>query len=412
MQDHRRLGRELELFDTDPLIGAGLPYWLPAGAAIRHALEEYIYDAERRAGYQHVHSPVLGKRELYEISGHWDHYRDGMYPPMTVSQNQRGSEEVVLRPSLCPHHALIFRSRSRSYRELPLRMAELGGQYRSELSGVLGGLTRVRSIQLNDGHIFCSGDQVADEVAASLAMIRQAYWDMGIEPARYRLSLASRGAKYVGSQEIWDEATEVLKKALDDAGLPYEAEEGEAAFYGPKIDIQIEDCSEREASLSTIQVDFYQPERFNLSYIGPDGNKHRPVMVHRSVIGGLERLVAHLTEVHNGSFPAWYAPVQLATLPVGGGAGELAWAAEVQRRALAEGLRAEVVGPDESLAARIRANRLVPYLGIVGAKEAEAGEVSLRLRDGCQLPSVSTEDALAGILARVRSFSHELWGRD
>jgi threonyl-tRNA synthetase len=411
MQDHRKLGRELELFDTDPLIGAGLPYWLPAGAAIRHALEEYIYDAERKAGYQHVHSPVLGKRELYEISGHWDHYRDGMYPPMTVRQKQGGAEEVVLRPSLCPHHALIFRSRSRSYRELPLRMAELGGQYRSELSGVLGGLTRVRSIQLNDGHIFCTLDQVADEVAASLAMIQKAYRDMGIEPARYRLSLASKGAKYVGSQEIWDQATEILKKALADAGLAYEAEEGEAAFYGPKIDIQIEDCSEREASLSTIQVDFYQPERFNLSYIGPDGGKHRPVMVHRSVIGGLERLVAHLTEVRGGAFPAWYAPTQLAVLPVGGGGGgeEVAWAAEVERRALEVGLRAEVVASDDTLGARIRAKRLVPYLGIVGAREAAAGEVSLRLRDGRQLPSVSAEDALAGILARVRSRSHQLW---
>jgi threonyl-tRNA synthetase len=409
MQDHRKLGRELELFDTDPLIGAGLPYWLPAGAAIRHALEEYIHDAERKAGYQHVHSPVLGKRELYEISGHWEHYRDGMYPPMTVGQNQGGAEEVVLRPSLCPHHALIFRSRSRSYRELPLRMAELGGQYRSELSGVLGGLTRVRSIQLNDGHIFCTLDQVADEVAASLAMIRQAYRDMGIEAARYRLSLASKGAKYVGSQEIWDQATEILGKALADAGLPYEAEEGEAAFYGPKIDIQIEDCSEREASLSTIQVDFYQPERFGLSYIGPDGSKHRPVMVHRSVIGGLERLVAHLTEVHGGAFPAWYAPTQLAILPVSGGGEEVAWAAEVERRAVAVGLRAEVVASDDTLGARIRAKRLVPYLGIVGAKEAAAGEVSLRLRDGRQLPSVSTEEALAGILAQVSSRSHQLW---
>ena len=214
MQDHRKLGRELELFDTDPLIGAGLPYWLPAGAAIRHALEEYVYDVERQAGYQHVHSPVLGKRELYEISGHWDHYRDGMYPPMRI-----GADEVVLRPSLCPHHALIFRSRARSYRELPLRIAELGGMYRSELSGVLGGLTRVRSIQLNDAHIFCTPDQVAAEVAASLAMIRRAYLDLGIEPARYRLSLASPDAKYVGSQQSWDRAADILRKALADAGL-------------------------------------------------------------------------------------------------------------------------------------------------------------------------------------------------
>jgi threonyl-tRNA synthetase len=402
MKDHRKLGRELELFDTDPLIGAGLPYWLPAGAAIRHVLEEYVYDLERRAGYRHVHSPVLGKRELYEISGHWDHYRDGMYPPMRI-----GAEEVLLRPSLCPHHAVIFRSRSRSYRELPLRIAELGGQYRSELSGVLGGLTRVRSIQLNDGHIFCTLDQVEAEVAASLAMIRGAYRDLGIEPARYRLSLASRGAKYVGSDEIWAQATEILRNALAHAGLHYEEEEGEAAFYGPKIDIQIEDTSEREASLSTIQVDFYQPERFGLTYIGQDGAKHRPVMVHRSVIGGLERLVAHLIEIHEGAFPPWYAPTQLAMLPVSDAQEDAALT--VAEAATAAGLRVEMVAPDESLAARIRAKRLVPYLAIVGAKEVEAKAMSVRVRDGRQLPMVPTEEALAKILARVRSRSHELW---
>jgi threonyl-tRNA synthetase len=404
MQDHRKLGRELELFDTDPLIGAGLPYWLPAGAAIRHALEEYVYDVERQSGYQHVHSPVLGKRELYEISGHWDHYRDGMYPPMRI-----GADEVVLRPSLCPHHAIIFRSRGHSYRELPLRIAELGGMYRAELSGVLGGLTRVRSIQLNDAHIFCTLDQVAAEVAASLAMIRRAYGDLGIEPARYRLSLASPDAKYVGSQQSWDQAADILRKALADAGLPYDSEEGEAAFYGPKIDVQVADSSEREASLSTIQVDFYQPERFDLSYIGPDNTKHRPVMVHRSVIGGLERLVAHLIETHNGAFPAWLAPVQLAVLPVSDG--QLDAARAFAGAAREGGLRAELHSPEgkTTLGARIRQARLVPYLAVIGPAEAANAEVSLRLRDGRQLRSVRPEDALAGILARVKARSQELW---
>jgi threonyl-tRNA synthetase len=403
MQDHRKLGRELALFDTDPLMGAGLPYWLPAGAAIRHALEEYIYDAERKAGYQHVHSPVLGKRELYEISGHWEHYRDGMYPPMRI-----GADEVVLRPSLCPHHALIFRSRSHSYRELPVRLAELGGMYRSELSGVLGGLTRVRSIQLNDGHIFCTPDQVGAEVAASLVMIRQAYRDLGIEPARYRLSLASKGAKYVGSQQSWDQAAGILKHALADAGLPYEAEEGEAAFYGPKIDVQIADCSEREASLSTIQVDFYQPDRFDLAYIGPDNGRHRPVMVHRSIIGGLERLTAHLIETHQGAFPPWLAPTQLAVLPVSDD--QLEVAAAVVRSAIASGLRAEVGGAGQgSLGARIRSARLVPYTAVIGAAEAATGQVALRLRDGRQLGKLRTEAALAGVCAQVQIRSSDLW---
>jgi threonyl-tRNA synthetase len=403
MHDHRKLGRELGLFDTDPLMGAGLPYLLPAGAAIRHELEEYVRDLERKVGYQHVYSPVLGKRELYEISGHWSHYRDGMYPPMLV-----GGEQVVLRPSLCPHHALIFRSRGRSYRELPVRMAELGGMYRAELSGVLGGLTRVRSIQLNDAHIFCTLDQVEAEVAGSLAMIREAYRAMGIEPARYRLSLASQGAKYVGDQDSWDRATEILVKALADAGLPYEAEEGEAAFYGPKIDVQIADFSEREASLSTIQVDFYQPERFSLTYTGPDGDKHSPVMIHRSIIGGLERLLAHLIEVHGGAFPPWLAPTQLAILPVA--ESQATRAAGLERRAIAGGLRASVLdASDGSLGARIRSARLVPYIAVIGDREAEAGEISLRLRDGRQLPAMDVGAALSAVRARVESRGQDLW---
>jgi threonyl-tRNA synthetase len=403
MQDHRKLGRELELFDTDPLIGAGLPYWRPAGAAIRHALEEYVYESERRAGYQHVHSPVLGKRELYEISGHWEHYRDGMYPPMQI-----GAEQVVLRPSLCPHHALIYRSRARSYRELPLRLAELGGMYRSELSGVLGGLTRVRAIQLNDAHVFCTLDQVAAEAGACLALIRRAYQDLGIRAARYRLSLASPAAKYVGSQESWDHATGILRLALAEAGLPYDTEEGEAAFYGPKIDVQVADSSEREASLSTIQIDFYQPERFGLSYVGPDGGKHRPVMVHRSIIGGLERLVAHLIETHGGAFPPWYAPVQVIVLPVGEAQRPAADA--LARQAVEAGLRAEVAGAEHgTLGARIRAHRLVPYQAVVGATEAAAGALALRLRDGRKLPPMPSGEAVDRIRAQAGRPGTGLW---
>jgi threonyl-tRNA synthetase len=403
MHDHRKLGRELELFDTDPLMGAGLPYWLPAGAAMRHALEEYVRELECQAGYQHVYSPVLGKRELYEISGHWSHYRDGMYPPM-----DSGGEQVLLRPSLCPHHALIFRSRARSYRELPLRMAELGGQYRSELSGVLGGLTRVRSMQLNDAHIFCTPDQVADEVAGALAMIRRAYQEMGIAPARYRLSLPGEGAKYVGGRPMWDRATEVLAAALSRAGIEYEAGAGEAAFYGPKIDIQIADSAEREASLSTVQVDFYQPERFGLSYVGADGGKHRPVMVHRSVIGSLERLVAHLIERHGGAFPAWFAPVQLAAMPITDA--EQPQADALVRQAVGLGLRAQVAGPAAgSLSARIRSHRLVPYQAVIGPAEAAAGEVALRLRDGRQLPAMSSGEALYRIRGQVGRRGTQLW---
>ena len=402
MHDHRKLGRELDLFDTDPLIGSGLPYWRPDGAAVRHALEEYIREVERRAGYQHVYSPVLGKKELYEISGHWSHYRDDMFPPMVV-----GGEQVVLRPSLCPHHALIYRSRGHSYRELPLRIAELGGMYRAELSGVLGGLTRVRAIQLNDAHIFCTLDQVADEALAALELIRRAYGAMGLTPARYRLSLAGAGGKYVAAPGQWQRAAELLTEVLHRAGVAYETAAGEAAFYGPKIDVQVADGAGREATLSTVQVDFYQPAQFGLRYTGPDGAAHRPVMVHRSIIGSAERAVAYLLEVHGGAFPAWLAPVQLAILPVSDA--ERPAAAALLARGLDQGLRARVAGPEDgSLGARVRAARLVPYLAVVGAREA-AGRVALRLRDGRRVAGVPQAQAVARIRAVVDERSPALW---
>ena len=406
MYDHRKLGRELEIFGTDRLIGAGLPYWLPAGAAIRHALEEYVRELERTAGYQHVYSPVLGKRELYEISGHWAHYRDGMYPPMTVGPDQDSGEEVVLRPSLCPHHAVIYRSRARSYRELPLRLAELGGQYRSELSGALGGLSRVRAMQLNDAHIFCTPEQVEAEATGVLAMIRQAHRALGIEPSRYRLSLASPAAKYAGSIQIWDRSTAILRDVLANAGVEYEADEGEAAFYGPKIDVQVADSAEREASIATIQVDFYQPERFALEYVGADGARHRPVMVHRSVIGSIERQVAHLLDTNGGAFPPWLAPVQLIVLPVSDD--QLPQAGALLKRATEQGLRAQLAS-DGSLAVRIRAHRLVPYLAVIGKAEASAGEVSLRLRDGRKLPPMRVARALSRMTGVLRARQVELW---
>ncbi|ROQ66259.1 threonyl-tRNA synthetase [Streptomyces sp. 840.1] len=403
MHDHRRLGRELELFDTDPLIGAGLPYWLPDGAALRHTLEEYVRTAERQAGYRHVYSPVLGKRELYEISGHWSNYSDDMFPPMDL-----GGEQVVLRPSLCPHHAVIYRSRAHSYRELPLRMAELGGMYRSELSGVLGGLTRVRAIQLNDAHIFCTPDQVAGEAHAALGMIRRAYEALGIRPARFRLSLPGPGGKYVDAPELWRRSTALLTGVLESSGLPYEQAEGEAAFYGPKIDVQVADPAGRESTLSTVQVDFHQPERFDLHYTGADGAKHRPVMVHRSIIGSVERAVAHLVEQHGGAFPGWLSPTQIVILPVSDA--ELPDAEDCARRCAALGLRAEVSGRERgSLGARVREARLVPYQAVIGAAEAAGDLVALRLRDGRRLEPGPAGEALARIAALVAAHSTALW---
>ncbi|MER5214051.1 threonine--tRNA ligase [Streptomyces sp. NPDC002838] len=403
--DHRRLGRELDLFDTDPLMGSGLPFWLPDGAVVRHTLEEYIREAERAAGYRHVYSPVLGKRELYEMSGHWSHYSDDMFPPMEL-----GAEEVVLRPSLCPHHALIYRSRSHSYRELPLRMAELGGMYRSELSGVLGGLTRVRAIQLNDAHIFCTLEQAVEEARAALELIGRAYADLGIRAARYRLSLPGEGGKgkYVADPELWRRATALLREVLDGSGIAYEAVEGEAAFYGPKIDVQITDPAGRESTLSTVQIDFHQPERFDLRYIGADGAKHRPVMVHRSIIGSVERAVAHLIEEHGGAFPAWLAPVQLVVLPVA--QAQVEQGEEVVRRALARGLRAELAAPgDGTLGARVRAARLVPYQAVIGEREAGGDLAAVRLRDGRRPGAVPVAELLRVIGACVEERGTELW---
>jgi threonyl-tRNA synthetase len=403
LADHRRLGRELGLFGTDPLMGAGLPYWLPDGAVVRHTLEEYVRDAERRAGYRHVYSPALGKRELYEISGHWDHYRDDMYPPMRL-----GAEEVVLRPSLCPHHALIYRARSRSYRELPLRIAELGTMHRAELSGVLGGLTRVRAIHLNDAHVFCTLDQAVAEARAALELIARAYADLGIRAVRHRLSLPGEGGKYVADPELWHRATALLREVLAEAGVAHEEAEGEAAFYGPKIDVQIADPAGRESTLSTVQIDFHQPARFDLHYTGPDGAKHRPVMVHRSVIGSVERAVAHLVEAHGGAFPAWLAPVQLVVLPVA--EEQVEQAAALVREAVARGLRAELAGPgDGTLGARVRAARLVPYQAVIGAREAGAGLAAVRLRDGRRPGALPVSELLHRIAARVAARGTALW---
>ncbi|HTJ34176.1 MAG TPA: threonine--tRNA ligase [Dactylosporangium sp.] len=389
MQDHRRLGRELELFHSDPLVGAGLPLWLPRGAAARRAVEDYLLDLERRNGYQHVYSPPLAKAEMYYRSGHLPHYADDMFPPMELDPDNA----FVLRPSLCPHHAAVFASRGRSYRELPLRIGEIGGQYRAERSGVLGGLARVRAISLNDGHVFCAEDQVEDEIVAALAVMREAHAALGFEPSSWRLSLRGEGAKYVDDPPMWQRATAVLRRALEAAGVPYEEAPGEAAFYGPKIDIQLRDYAGRESTLATVQVDYFMPARFDLSYVDAGGARRRPVMVHRSAAGSMERLFAHLIEVHDGAFPAWYAPVQVEVLPVG----------DAVVRGFADhcrslGLRVEEVYGG-SLAARIRdaSVRRVPFVAVLGANELAAGTVSLRSRDGsvAQLPVPAALDLLA-----------------
>ena len=400
--DHRRLGRELDLFDSDPMIGAGLPFWLPDGAAARHEVESYLYELERRAGYRHVYSPALGKRQMYELSGHWGNFADDMFPPMAM-----GDGELVLRPSQCPHHALIFKSRQRSYRDLPVRLAELGPMFRAERSGVLGGLARVRAMQLNDAHIFCPPDQVGAEVAAVLRLMREAHVALGLRPSAVRLSLRGDCGKYGGDDAMWKRAEALLRGVLDAEGIPYSEGPGEAAFYGPKIDVQIADPAGRESTLATVQVDFHQPEQFDLWYAGPDGDRRRPVLVHRSLAGSMERLFGHLVEVHAGAFPAWYAPVQIAVLSVA--AAQAAAADAFARAAVEAGLRAQA-HHDGLIGARIRAaaGRKVPYVAVIGAREEAGGLVALRLRDGRQLAALPQGSALALVNEVVAARSAEL----
>jgi len=379
LPDHRRLGRELDLYATDPLAGSGLPLWLPDGAVIRAELEKLAAASAAADGCQRVYTPVLAKRELFERSGHWDKFADDMFPPMLV-----GGEEYVLRPANCPHHALVYAARQRSIRDLPLRLAEVAGMFRSELSGVLSGLSRVRQINLDDIHVFCAPDQVGGEVERALRAIRRVHACLGVEVAGYRLSRRGGGAGYLGGDELWSAAEAQLAAALDRLGLPYADAPGEAAFYGPKIDVQVRDAAGREESISTVQVDFNQPERFDLYYIGHDGGRHRPVMVHRGTVGAMERLVAYLLERYDGALPTWLSPVQVAVLPVA--ADHRPAAAKLLDALRDNGIRAELYDPVDSLGARVaRARgRRVPYQAVLGDREADADAAMVRTRDGAR----------------------------
>ena len=376
-RDHRRVGKDLELFTVSDLVGAGLPLWLPKGATIRRLLEEYILEREREAGYQHVYTPDLAKVDLYKRSGHWEHYHEDMFPPMELE-----TEDLVLRPMNCPHHILVYESKKRSYRDLPVRIAELGTMYRYERSGVLSGLSRVRAMTLNDAHIFCTPDQIKDEFAGVMRLVERAYRDLGITQYSYRLSLRGKenAEKYVANDEMWDLAENVLREAMNSLGLPYTEAPGEAAFYGPKLDIQLADVMGHQETYSTIQIDFHLPNQFDLSYIGADGKEHRPVIIHRGVISTMERMVSYLIELYGGAFPAWLAPVQVAILPIT--ERQNTYAAEVMQKLLAAGIRVELDERNEKVQAKIRDAQLqkIPYMLVIGGKEAEAGTVAVRHR--------------------------------
>lgn len=376
-RDHRKLGKELEIFTFNQLVGQGLPIWLPKGAKLRSILERYIVDLEASLGYQHVYTPVLGNVELYKTSGHWEHYQEDMFPKMTID-----NEEFVLRPMNCPHHMMIYKSSMHSYRDLPIRIAELGIQHRYEMSGALTGLHRVRSMTLNDSHIFCRLDQIKGEFIRVLELIKQVYSDFGIEDYRFRLSYRDPKdtEKYYANDEMWETAQRMLREVVEEAGLPFYEAEGEAAFYGPKLDVQIKTVLGKEETLSTVQIDFLLPERFELEYVGDDGQKHRPVVLHRGILGTMERFVAFLLENFAGSLPLWLSPQQVKIIPVSSAFDE--YAKEVAAKLLRSGIRAEVDLRNEKMGYKIREAQLekLPYMFVVGENEMNAGSVSIRKR--------------------------------
>ena len=399
-RDHRRIGKELGLFTVSDQVGSGLPLWLPKGATIRRLLEEYILEKERRAGYQHVYTPDLAKVDLYVRSGHWSHYHEDMFPVMDME-----TEQLVLRPMNCPHHILVYESKKHSYRDLPVRIAELGTMYRYERSGVLSGLSRVRCMTLNDAHIFCTPEQIKEEFAAVMRLVEQAYRDLGITQYTYRLSLRDKlhSEKYVDNDAMWDLAERMLHEAMDSLNLPYTEAPGEAAFYGPKLDIQLADVMGHQETYSTIQIDFHLPNQFELGYIGADGQTHRPVMIHRGVISTMERMTSYLIELYAGAFPVWLAPVQAVVLPITERQNE--YAKQVLEKLLDAGVRAELDDRNEKLQAKIRDAQLqkVPYMLVIGAKEAEAGTVSVRHRSKGDLGPRPLEQFSADLRAEVDS---------
>lgn len=400
--DHRRLNRDMGIFTSDPLVGSGLPLWQPAGSIIRDELERFAREVARADGCVGVHSPVLAKRELFERSGHWAKFSQDMFPVMQLGA-EPGDDDLVLRPANCPHHALLYAARRRSYRELPVRFHELAPMFRAERSGVVSGLHRVRQINLDDTHVFCRPDQVADEVALALRSALRAHRVLGTMINYVQLSLRDDGSGYLGSDEQWADAHAALQVAaeavLPEFGLDLVAQEGEAAFYGPKLDLQVRDGRGQVETVATVQLDFNQPERFDLAFDGADGQRHRVVMVHRGTIGAMERVVATLLERHRGRLPLWLAPVQVCVLPVA--AAHDAAAATLHRALVAAGLRATVEAAG-SLGSRVRLarRRRDAVLAILGDDECATEEVQV-VDVAADHRGSLPQDELVGLLAQA-----------
>lgn len=375
-RDHRKLGKELNLFTNSQKVGQGLPLWLPKGATIRRIIERYIVDKEVSLGYQHVYTPVLGSVELYKTSGHWEHYQDDMFPAMEMD-----NEDLVLRPMNCPHHMMVYKQGIHSYRELPIRIAELGTMHRYEMSGALSGLQRVRGMTLNDAHIFVRPDQIKEEFIRVVRLVEAVYKDFGFENYSFRLSYRDPEdtEKYFDDDAMWEKAQSMLKDAMDELDLNYYEAEGEAAFYGPKLDVQVKTALGKEETLSTVQLDFLLPERFDLTYVGEDGKQHRPVVIHRGVVSTMERFVAFLIEEYKGAFPTWLAPVQVQVIPVSPTV-HLEYAKEVQEQLQLAGIRVDLDSRDEKIGYKIREAQMqkIPYMLVVGDKEVEDKAVNVR----------------------------------
>lgn len=404
-RDHRKIGKELELFTNSQLVGAGLPLWLPNGATIRREIERYIVDKEVSMGYDHVYTPVLANVDLYKTSGHWDHYQEDMFPPMQLDE----TESMVLRPMNCPHHMMIYANKPHSYRELPIRIAELGTMHRYEASGAVSGLQRVRGMTLNDSHIFVRPDQIKEEFKRVVNMIIDVYKDFGFEDYSFRLSYRDPEdkEKYFDDDDMWNKAENMLKEAADELGLSYEEAIGEAAFYGPKLDVQVKTAMGKEETLSTAQLDFLLPERFDLTYIGQDGEHHRPVVIHRGVVSTMERFVAFLTEETKGAFPTWLTPKQVQIIPVNVDL-HYDYARQLQDELKSQGVRVSIDERNEKMGYKIREAQMqkIPYQIVVGDKEVENNQVNVRQYGSQDQETVEKDEFIWNLVDEIRLKKH------
>jgi len=400
-RDHRKIGKELELFMTHPLVGSGLPMYLPNGAVVRKLLERYIQDKETAMGYQHVYTPSLANVDLYKTSGHWDHYKEDMFPVMKID-----TEELVLRPMNCPHHMLVYKNKIHSYRDLPIRIGELAHDFRFEDSGSVCGLERVREMCQNDAHLFVRPDQIKEEVARVVQLILAVYKDFGFKDYRFRLSLRDKNDKhkYFDDDEMWEKAESQLREILVELGLNFYEAEGEAAFYGPKLDVQLKSAVGHDVTVSTCQLDFLLPERFELEYIGQDGEKHRPVVIHRAILGTFDRFMCFLIEETKGAFPLWLAPTQVKVLTISDK--QIDYAKKVEEVLQEKCIRVSVDDRSEKIGYKIREAQLqkVPYMLVIGDKEIEANAVGVRSRTDGDIGQMKLDEFVDKIVDEVKNY--------